>query len=98
MPFHRLRVTTHRGVALADPENLSDSEAGSGCCLFLRWAISVQALWAEVTYTKVRTFKPCDEPTLLSTLWDCSIAIVAAPRGSELSFCVIEVLAILAYC
>jgi hypothetical protein len=28
---HRLRVTAHRGVALADPENLSDSEAG-GCC------------------------------------------------------------------
>lgn len=31
---HRLRVTVHRGVALADPENLSDSEAGGGCCLF----------------------------------------------------------------
>jgi len=29
---HRLGITAHRGVALADPENLSDSEVG-GCLL-----------------------------------------------------------------
>ncbi|KAE9377976.1 hypothetical protein N431DRAFT_170212 [Stipitochalara longipes BDJ] len=40
---HRLGVTVHRGVALADPENLSDSEAwwagsaGGGCCFSSRW-------------------------------------------------------------
>jgi hypothetical protein len=30
-PSHRLRVTIHRGVALADPDYLPDSEAGGGC-------------------------------------------------------------------
>jgi hypothetical protein len=30
-PCHRLRVTIHRGVALADPDYLPDSEAGGGC-------------------------------------------------------------------
>lgn len=94
----------HRGVALADPDYLSGSEAGSGC-LSLSWSrcVSRYSGASARPLPLVPSVKPCDELTSYRTFDTLEMVRsfrVAAPGWSELplSCCVIEVQAILARC